>query len=747
MKWQPHVNWTVLVALFAPAMSYAQNDDFVLDAAPVAQAPPPAFLNSAELGLGYQSTAPFFLARYGGVLRDSPYVIFKGSMVGGDAWDAKTARYWDADVNVLGFDVGSFRARYGEQGKWRVGASFDGFTRAYSESAQTPFDGIGSSVLTLPLNWAAANSSAGFAALNQNLKSAKLRVDWQTVAGDFVLIPIPRYEIRIHTSHRTREGLRSQSLPFGQEGDYPVGIFFPQKVDYESNEIASSIGFANARLQWNVGYTFSAFTDHITSTTVPNPFSRSLGTPWPAGIFAGYPNAIGQYSSPPDSSAHQFLANAGYMITPKTRLTARLSYTLQNQNDAFLPYTINPYLSAPTPLPRTLLNGSIRKTYLLLGLTSQPLDRLDVSASYTFDDRDNRSPMDVYNYIANDVQNQFSLTPGASRYIRLNLPHSFTFHTAKAEAKYRFAPRVSLALGYTGDFQYRTNQQAAYTGEHALKAKLLGTFDSASGWISYSYADRRGSRYNDALAWNLSHTQAYLNASVNNRSIEHPDLRKYHLANRTRQEAKTGMTFDVTRAISMNVSGGYGATTYPDSLLGLTRSKSLLLDADVSYVIEKNVTASAYYTFERILSRQNGYILGNGNLTNAAQEWQTGNRDMTHTVGVRADWRAGKYKVGATYNLSTGGMHTDVESTPFVIYTVTSALPETREITHNLGVNLEYAVRVDTTIKVGYTFQHHVSRDWQYDLSLTPVAQLLGSGIMPPRYTAHVVALTTRFDF
>ena len=724
-----------------PVGAFAQDDSFVLGDAPVVQAPPPVFRNFVEGGLGYQTDAPYYMARYGGVLHEAPYLIFKAGVAGGDSWDSKSAKYWDADADVYGFDTRSFRARYGEQGKWRLGASYDAFTRAYTERAYTPFDGVGTTTLTLPLNWVAAPTSAGFTTLSRSLKAAKLRVGWETVAGDFVLTPYPRYEVRIHTRYRARDGLRAQSLPFGIDGDTAFGVFFPQRVDYRSSEIAGSVGYADRRLQWNIGYTFSAFSDQIAATKVSDPF-RSFGAA------AGYPNAVAQYGSPPDSSAHQILGTLGYSITPTTRFTARASYIVQNQNDPFLPYTANPLLSVPTPLPRTSLQGSIRKTNIALGLTAQPLSQLDLSARYAFDDRDNRSPMDVYNYVANDVQNQFPLVPGASRYIRLNLPHSFTFHDAKLEAKYRFTPRVSLLVGYDGDFQYRTNQQVDYTAEHALRAKLLSTFEMGSGWISYRYASRTGSAYNDALPWNLSHTQAYLNASRNNQSIEFPQMRKYHLADRDRQEVKAGATFDATQRLALNLSGGYNATTYPDSAVGLNKYKSLVLDADASYAVD-NLTASAFYTFERALSRQTGYIVGNGNLTNPQQYWQTGNRDTTHTVGLRADWRVvpGKYKLGVNYDLSLGGMRADFESNPFVVYTVTAPLPDTREITHNFGVKAEYAVRVDTTVKIGYNFQHHVSRDWQYDLSIAPVAQILGSGITPPRYTAHVVSLTTRFDF
>ena len=734
--------------------AYAQDGGFDLGAVPVPKAPPPLLVNSFEAGVGYQSLDSYHFRRYGGVTAAGPFAILKGAVDGGDAWNGGTT-FWDGAIDLRGFDSFAVKARGGEQGHWRLGAFADVFTRALTESARTPFIGSGTNLLTLPANWVSGASSSQFTTLNGSLKPLDLKVAWTTVGGDFVFTPYEGYELRLQFSTRSREGLRPQSLPFGQEGNFPVGVSFAQPVAADTHQAMVSFGYADPKLQWTASYNISMFTNNIDSIIVPNPFARSLsslpGNAWPGGAFAGYPLAIGQYSLPPDSTAHQFLLSGGYALSPQTRLTARASYSLQTQNDRFLPYTANTLLTVTTPLPRDSLNGKVEKLHIALNLTSRPWINTDLKAGYTFDDRHNLSPSNIYSYVANDVQDQVEpLTPGNSRYIRINLPHSFSFHQAKAEAGYRVTPRTRLSLSYSGDFQERSNQEVARTDEHTFKAKALSTFAAGSAWVSASYATRVGSGYNSALPWTLSHTSAYLNAAPTNRSIEQPFMRKYHLADRERGETKGGLNFDATTSLALSLSGGFAKDEYRHSPVGLRASEFLTLDGDLSYSLVKQLTVSAFAGIERIHADQNGYLIFDTTSGNPARDWNVQSRDGVNSAGARASWRVvpDRFKLDASYTLSDGTSRNAVQSWPTFLASLSSSLPAIRDITHSGEVAGEYAFRPDTVLKLGYTIARHISRDWQYGgLSAAPVAQILGAGITPPRYTAHVVWLTSRTQF
>lgn len=740
--------------LLASSVS-AQEDSFDLGAMPPPKAPPPLFVNSIEGGIGYLSTESFHIGRYGGPTDRGPFMLLKGFFSGGDAWNSDGKRFWDASVNMYGFDTLAMQARAGQQGAWRMGLSYDSFVRTISDTARSPFWGVGSDRLTLSANWITGASSLQFAQLSATGKPVPLSVSWRSMGGDFVLTPREGYEIRLQVGYRNREGLRPQSLAFGQEGNFSVGVFFPQPIDYDTHTAALSLSYVDPKLQVTGSYTMSLFTSAVESITVPNPYSRSLssapGAAWPGGAFAGYPIAVGQFALPPDSAAHQVLVTGGYAVTPKTRITLRLSYTLQTQDDAFFPYTANNQLLVRDPLPRTSLDGKVRKTHIALNVGSREWRNVDLSARYTLDRRRNLSPMDVYSYVANDAQDQIRpIIPGNSRYIRLNLPHSFTFHQAKAEAGYRVLPRTRVSVAYTGDFQKRDMQQVARTTEHSFRAKVLTTFASGSAWAASGYATRNGSRYDDAIAWELSHTQAYLSSAPSARSIEQPLMRKYNLADRRRIEAKTGFTMDVVPNVALSAAAGISGDDYLRSPIGLTSSRALNADSDLSYAAGGGLTASLFYGYERIRANQNGYLIFDTVQGNPLRNWNVKNLDHVHSAGARLSWQARPdvLKFDASYTLSDATSRIRVTSYRGFLGTASSPLPAARDITHTGTLVGEYAFRPATALRLGYTVARHTSRDWQYaNLGLAPVAQVLGSGIEPPRYTAHMVWMTTRYQF
>ena len=145
---------------------------------------------------------------------------------------------------------------------------------------------------------------------------------------------------------------------------------------------------------------------------------------------------------------------------------------------------------------------------------------------------------------------------------------------------------------------------------------------------------RTGSDYVDDASWNASHTQVYLNASPLNKSIEHPQLKTFFQADRIRREAKAGTTFDLSPNLTVSGSAGYAREVYPNTTYGRQNSKSLILDGDVSYALQDQLTASAFYSLEKYRFAQKGYYIFTTNLNNPNQIWDAQNRDKVHSAGV-----------------------------------------------------------------------------------------------------------------
>ena len=115
------------------------------------------------------------------------------------------------------------------------------------------------------------------------------------------------------------------------------------------------------------------------------------------------------------------------------------------QNEAFLPYTINPGLTT-TGLPRTSLNGVVATTFLNARLATRPMRNLSLSASLRFEDRDNRTPQSEYIYIGGDSQLQPQPGSNSDR-IRTNLPRSRRHEQLVLDADYRLTSSSAVKLG------------------------------------------------------------------------------------------------------------------------------------------------------------------------------------------------------------------------------------------------------------------------------------------------------------
>ena len=116
---------------------------------------------------------------------------------------------------------------------------------------------------------------------------------------------------------------------------------------------------------------------------------------------------------------------------------------------------------------------------------------------------------------------------------------------------------------------------------------------------------------------------------------------------------------------------------------------------------------------------------------------------------MKLDWDAipKTLKLGTSYSVSYGWTRVGVQATPFTPLATTAPMPDAHTVTHTATLTAEYAVKSNMTLRGGYTMQRHVTNDWSYLGGLTPVASLLGSGDILPRYTAHVLWASARYAF
>jgi len=115
-----------------------------------------------------------------------------------------------------------------------------------------------------------------------------------------------------------------------------VGVFFPQPVDYQTNHAEASISMPTGNGQWSASYRFSVFRDALTSVTVQNPITARLchrGGRRARRLSVSF----GQFSLPPDKRRPSIHGERRYAVSPRHARHRPFAYTIQTQNDAFLP--------------------------------------------------------------------------------------------------------------------------------------------------------------------------------------------------------------------------------------------------------------------------------------------------------------------------------------------------------------------------------------------------------------------------
>src|ERR1035437_10108172 len=109
--------------------------------------------STTEIGGGDVSDGSYKAGEYNGLEKKGGFAIGNIDWRGGAAFDSDSALRWRIKGIDLGLDTRSLYGEIGAQGKFRLNFGFDELRRNRSDSYQTPYNGAGSNVLTLPGTW------------------------------------------------------------------------------------------------------------------------------------------------------------------------------------------------------------------------------------------------------------------------------------------------------------------------------------------------------------------------------------------------------------------------------------------------------------------------------------------------------------------------------------------------------------------------------------------------------------------
>lgn len=740
-NFEPRLSRTVLAISIAAIGAAAQPFAWAEDAEEMNRLIKPD--STLEVGVGHVSGATYKSGDYRGLQRSGTYGIVDVEI---NKRSEDDTRYFELTGRNLGLDSRNVKIQTGEQGNYSVRFEYDQIPKLFSDSYQTPFVNPGSTSLTLPSNWVRGAATTGMTRLNSSMQPFKVDTQRDAVSLGFGKKLQGEWDFDVRVKREQRDGNRFIGATLGNSGGNPRAAILPEPVDYTTDEIEALARYTADKLQMQFGYYGSFFRNANNGLAWANPFASSVWVGTGAPGVTAFNNA--QIGLPPDNQFHQINMSAGYSYTKDTRVSGSLSLGRMTQDDAFLPYSINAAL-LNTPLPRSSLDGRIDTTHADLKVTSKLMPKLFMTASYRYDQRDNKTPQATYAYVGGDSQTQ-----GALDKIRINLPGSSTRQQVNADFDYHMAAHTKLKFGADYDWARKTYEAITDEREGTVKAEVHHEFnDMVNGGFGYAYSDRKTSDYNAGAPFAATFTPAYLATQVATGLWDNvPTQKKFFMAPRTRDKVRAFLNVSPTERVDLQFGADFKNDDYHESMYGLQKARGWGVNFDVNVTATDALSGHFFTSLDSYSTLQRSIAIGGSkaNVTNTGLDWSADVGDRTTTAGAGFRYKPlAKYEFGSdvSYALSRGKI--GVWTGP-AIAAASQALPMPDLSTRLMRVDLfgSYKLQKDVTVKMKYIFERFSSADWSVDGVLpATLANVIGTNQVAPRYNVHMIGVSVAYQF
>jgi MtrB/PioB family decaheme-associated outer membrane protein len=703
--------------------------------------------NFIEFGIGWVDGGSARFGRYNGLDRDGGYGVLNIDWHARAAHDAEVATFTRLQARDLGLDTRRVDLAHGQQGRWVLRAGYAELPMRRSDDARTIFRGAGGNALTLPGDWVRAQNTAGMSQLGASLQPIAIGHERRRGMLGFDLLLARGWQFDSQVRHERKEGIKTIGAVIGNSGGNPRAVILPEPIDYTTREVELALRHFTPARQVEIRYLVSLFDEGQGALSWQNPYATIGG--WQASV--GHPTGFGQMALPPDNQFHQLSLLAGFNFAHGLRLVGDVAVGRMEQNETFLPYTINPVLAASIvqPLPRSSLDGRIDTTVANLRLTGRGFERIDWSLSGRIDDRDNRTPRDEYVYIAGDsaLQN----VAANSSFRRFNEPASYRDSRLRADAGWRVKPRTRL----TASLEQRETERTYSERERADETTFKLGFRHAAGErvalaLRVERADRDGSTYHGNEPFLSGYAPGYT-SNVAGQWENPPLLRKSHLADRVRERAGASLTLTPNEAWQIGFDVQRVDDDYRRSELGLTDASSDIYTIDIGWVPSLRWSVYAFASDERLAMRQTGASIRTAtreaDALDPARRWRAAHDDRidTHGAGVTFKPSSGRLQLG--FDWVDARSVTDIDVSVGSALTA-RALPSNRTRLKSASLRADYAMAPKWTLTLRLMHEHYRSSDFTIDgVGPAQLANIVLLGETSPEYDANVAIASVTYRF
>ena len=402
----------------------------------------------------------------------------------------------------------------------------------------TPYTGSGGTLLLDDAAQRAAQNGAGLSPYVPIAPQFELRERRDIGRVDVVATPTPKLDVTASFTTQKHGG----ELPWGASFGFSNDVEVPLPYESRANDFTIGTEWTNTKNMLRVAYSGSWF-DNLADPLV-------WDSPLRLDDASGAPGR-GRMSLWPSNSA-QTISFGGYTkLAHKTQVTGFFSYGLWSNNEPLQPFTINSAL-APIALPRANADAEAHVFSTNLNLTSHPTTDWRFGARFRNYTYANHMPAtSITQYVAYDSSVSTTPTGGPDLYA-----HDRT--TFDADATWSKLNPLALTVGYTHNGNGYDARTFKSSGEDVFRVSADAVGSSwATFRVQYEVGSRSGSGLDEKALTDIG---------------EHPEMRYYDLADRTRNRF-TGQVDIVPSDVWMfSVSGGLLHDDYSNTVFGLQKS-------------------------------------------------------------------------------------------------------------------------------------------------------------------------------
>lgn len=647
-----------------------------------------------DFGLGYVSEDSLRFGDYRGLEEEGTY-----NELGGDLhFRNLTGWYFDLYSVNAGSSTRQLDMRGGKQDRFELRFGTQKIPKYRGYGTQTPFLDVGSDTLSLPADWVYAPSTNQMTALQSSLAAAELKTERETMDAGGTLHLGRHLSFRIDYQRQEKKGTRHMG------GGLFNSTILPAPVDFTTDIVDTALSFASKRVQLQVGFLSSKFENGNTSLTWRNPFGSRPN------------NYYIRTALEPGNEFTQFNVSGALVITPRIRLSAQASSGELTQDDPFIPYSTSPSFD-DLVLPRESLDGKLETstTNVAGKLFARLNNRLSFTARGKWDERENKTPVDLYEPVAVD------LLQWDDRY---NRPYSYEREQYSADLRLRVASSVRVSGGALQKNIERTLQAAERSEETTFWGEIKAN-PTLSSQVRFK-VDSAQREVDDYLQ------------PDDGGPVDHPLMRKFNQADRDRDRVTIDLDLMPTDAFGINLSYFSAQADYTESVLGLQESEEDSITVNLNYAFGSKGNMYAFLTRDNI----------DADLLNASSEsavpWRAMTSDEITTIGFGLSGQINKkISLGLDYVFSDSSGDISVltgnEDTPFSPLRTNLA---------NARLHFDHEISEHWGYKLYAEYESYESEDWAIDgLGVDGIGSVLTMGEDSPNYRVWYFRVQASYRF